>query len=83
MNLPLHSQQEAETNHPVFKAKKLCQEAGLFVSVGSSVTGKGKILRIHVDRNTPDHAKIIRTFCLINHWEIVYESPNIITARVK
>lgn len=80
MNLPLHSQQQAETNHPVFKAKKLCQEAGLFVSVSDS---RGKVLRIHIDRNTPDHAKIIKAFCSINHWEIIFESPNIITVRIK
>lgn len=83
MNLPLHSHQEAETNHPVFKAKKLCQEAGLFVSVATTIPSKGRVLRIHVDRNTPDHSMIIKAFCLINHWEIVFDSPNIITVRVK
>ena len=83
MNLPLHSQQEAETNHPVFKAKKLCQDAGLFVSVATTVPSKGRILRIHIDRNTPDHAKIIKAFISINHWEIIYESVNLITVRIK
>lgn len=83
MNLPLHSHQEAETNHPVFKAKKLCQEAGLFVSVGTLATTNRKVLRIHIDRNTPDHTKVIKTFCLINGWDIIYESVNIISVRVK
>lgn len=81
MTLPLHSQQVAETNNPVFKARKLCREAGLFVSTGS--VGVKPVLRFHIDRNTKDHSKVIKAFCLINHWMILHETPNIITARIK